>query len=59
MVDEWFRFPRALGYPEDVSEEFFDDEEVWLRGECCVEGEYRAGSFEAVAWEMQFTQSVY
>ena len=52
MVDEGFRFPRALGHAEDVGKEFFDDEKVWLRGEGSVEGEYRAGSFETVAWEV-------
>lgn len=52
MVDKGFRLPRALRDAEDVSEEFFDDEKVGLRGEGCVEGKYGAGAFEAIAREV-------
>lgn len=52
MVDERLRLPCALRDAEDVSEEFFDDKKVGLRGEGCVEGEYGPGSFQAIAWEV-------
>ena len=35
-----------------MSEEFFDDEKVGLRGEGCVEGEYGAGSLKTIAREV-------
>ena len=42
-----------------MSEEFFDDEEVWLGREGRVEGEYGAGAFETVAWKVKFGHGVY
>ena len=59
MVHEGFCLSSALGHAEDVGEKFFNDEEVWLRGEGCVEGEYWAGAFEAVAWKVEFRHGVY
>ena len=59
MVDEGFRLPRALRDAEDVSEEFFNDEKVGLRGECCVEGEYGSGALEAIAREVELAHSMY
>ena len=58
MINKGFCFPCAFGHTEDVSEEFFDDEEV--RGGCegVVEREYRTGAFEAVAGEMELGHCV-
>ena len=59
MVDEGFCLARALRDPEDMSEEFFEDEEVWLGREGCVEGEDGAGAFEAVARKVEFRHGMY
>lgn len=59
MVDEGFCLSGTLRYAEYMSEEFFDDQEVWLGKEGCVEGEYGAGAFETIAWEVQFGHGVY
>ena len=59
MVDERFRFACALRHTESVSEEFFDDEEMWCGGEGGIKGEYGSGAFEAIAWEVKFGHGVY
>ena len=42
-----------------MGEEFFDDEEVWLRREGCVKGEYGPGAFETVARKVEFGHGMY
>ena len=59
MIDEGFCLSRALRYAEYVGKQFFDDEEVWLGGESCVEGKYRPGAFETVPRKMEFGHGVY
>ncbi len=58
MIDERFCFPCAFGHTEDVSEKFFDNEEMRGRGEGVIEGEDRTGAFEAVAREVEFGHCV-
>ena len=42
-----------------MGEEFFDEEEVWLRREGCVKGEYGPGAFETVARKVEFGHGMY
>lgn len=59
VIDEGFCFSGAFRYAEDVSEDFFDEEEMWGGGEGGVEGEDGSGAFETIAGEVKFGHGVY
>ena len=59
MVDKGLRLSRALGYTEDVGEEFFDQTEMRSGVEGAIKGQNGARAFEAVPCEVELVHGMY